>query len=91
MNIITEDFKMNYFLTVKFEDGETNIYMGKEYFIYCKYLMLNIPVNEPNLTDPLQSIDEAAEKLGWNEDGQLGLDIVFHFYNILCNRRGHRT
>ncbi len=36
MNIITEDFKMNDFLTVKFEDGETNIYVGKEYFIYCK-------------------------------------------------------
>jgi len=63
MSIVTEDFKINDFLNVKFEEGKTNIYVGKKYFSHCKYLLLNIPINEPNLTDPLQSIDEAAEKL----------------------------
>ncbi len=63
MSIVTEDFKINDFLTVKFEDGKTNIYVGKEYFSHCKYLLLHIPVNEQNLTDHIQSIDEAAENL----------------------------
>ncbi len=63
MNIVTEDFRINNYFNVKLEESKTNIYVGEEYFRHCKYLMLNISVNEPNLTDPLQSIDEAAEKL----------------------------
>ena len=63
MSIVTEDFKINDYLTVKFEDSKTNIYVGEELFTQCKYLMLEVPTDDLNLTDHIQSIDEAAEKL----------------------------
>lgn len=57
------EFKINEFITLKLEDGKTNIYVLGEKFIQCKYLLLNIPAQDLGLYDEIDSIDEAAEKL----------------------------
>ena len=57
------EFKINDLITLKLEDGKTNIYVLGEEFIQCKYLLMNIPVQDIELYDGIDSIDEAAEKL----------------------------
>ena len=57
------EFIINNFITLKQEDGKTNIYiLGKE-FIQCKYLLMNIPVQNIELYGEINSIDDASEKL----------------------------
>ena len=67
---ISKDFVVNKYLTLRLEEGETNIYVNNEYFNQCKFLLLDIPINEITELDTIESIDEAAEILGWTEDGQ---------------------
>ncbi len=69
-----KEFKINEFLTLKLEEGGTNIYMKGKLFIQCKYLMLNIPIEETERFDEIESIDEAADILGWTYDGQKGVE-----------------
>lgn len=68
-----KEFKVNDYITLRLEGGTTNIYIKGELFQQCKFLLLNIPVEEISSFDEIESIDEAAEKLGWTEDGQLGI------------------
>lgn len=57
------EFRINDFITLKLEDDQTKIYiLGKE-FIQCKYLLMNIPVQDIELYNEIDSVDEAAEKL----------------------------
>ena len=58
------EFIINDFITLKLEDGATNIYVLGEEFIQCKYLLINIPVQDIELYDVINSIDEASEMLG---------------------------
>ena len=57
------EFKVNDFVTLKLEDGKTNVYVNGEEFIQCKYLLLNVPAQDIGLYDEIDSIDEVAEKL----------------------------
>lgn len=57
------EFTINEFVTLKLEKGKTNIYILGEEFIQCKYLLMNIPVQDINKYNEIDSIDEAAEKL----------------------------
>ena len=57
------EFTINSFITLKLEDGKTNIYVLGEEFIQCKYLLMNIPVQDINKYNEIDSIDEVAEKL----------------------------
>jgi len=57
------EFVINEFITLKLEDGKTSIYILGEEFIQCLYLLMNVPVQEIELFDEIDSIDEAAEKL----------------------------
>ena len=57
------EFKINKFLTVRQEDNEVNIYVNNEKFSQCMYLLLNIPINQIQELDEINSIDEAAELL----------------------------
>ena len=57
------EFTINSFITLKLEDGKTNIYVLGELFIQCKYLLMNIPIQDIERYDEINSIDEAAEKL----------------------------
>ena len=56
-------FKINNFITLKLENGKTNIYVGNELFRQCKFLLLEIPVKEISSFDELESIDDASERL----------------------------
>ncbi len=58
------EFKINENLTLKLNDkGETRIFVAGVYFRQCKYLLLNIPVDDLTSFEELKSIDEAALKL----------------------------
>jgi len=57
------EYKINDLITLKLEDGKTNIYVNGEEFIQCKYLLINIPIQDIELYDEINSIDAAAEKL----------------------------
>jgi len=56
-------FEINEYLTLKLEEGKTNIYVAGELFRQCKFLFINIPVDAIGEYDEIDSIDEAAEKL----------------------------
>ncbi|HDZ17227.1 hypothetical protein LCGC14_1084530 [marine sediment metagenome] len=71
------EFRVNHYLVLKLENNRTNIYVGGRLFNYCKYLLLNINRNEIKEHDEIESIDEAAEKLGDSLHG-----IGFQRYQI---------
>ncbi|NVM34164.1 MAG: hypothetical protein HWN81_01125 [Candidatus Lokiarchaeota archaeon] len=58
-----EKYELNKYLSLKLEDGKTNIYIGEELFLQCKSLILNIPKNKIKELSNIKSIDEATEKL----------------------------
>lgn len=69
-----QEFIVNDYITVKLENMKTNIYVKGELFEQCKFLLLNIPTQDIDLYSEIESIDEIAEKLGWTETRQLGVD-----------------
>ncbi|KKN36692.1 hypothetical protein LCGC14_0771060 [marine sediment metagenome] len=58
-----KSFKINEYLTVKLEGGQTVIYIADRPIRKCKFLLINIPVDEFRSFDEIQSIDEVAENL----------------------------
>ena len=69
-----KEFRINEYLILRLENGSTRIYVDGVFFNQCKYLLLNIPVEEIHKTDEIDSIDKAAELLGWTEEGQEGVE-----------------
>jgi len=67
------EFKINENIALKLENRKTNIYMNGEFFDQCKFLLLEIPINNIESSEEVQSIDQAAECL----DSKLenGMDI----------------
>lgn len=57
-------FQVNKYITLRLEDGKTNIYVNGSLFKQCKFLLLEIPVNQITSLNEIESIDEAAERLG---------------------------
>ncbi|TFG00227.1 MAG: hypothetical protein EU540_05545 [Promethearchaeota archaeon] len=55
-----KEFKVNDYITVKFENRETFIYVSGKRFIQCIRLVLNIPIADVQQYDEIDSIDEAA-------------------------------
>ena len=66
-----QEFKVNEHITLKLENGKTNIHVAGKLFRQCKYLLLEIPINEVDSFDEIQSIDEAAEKLDHTMENEL--------------------
>jgi uncharacterized protein YlbG (UPF0298 family) len=67
------EFKVNEYLTLKLEKGELNqletiIYIQGKRFIQCKFLLLNIPVDELQSIEEVESVDELAEGLDHSND-----------------------
>ena len=58
-----KEFKVNDYLSLKLEGNITNIYVKERLFQQCKFLLLNIPIDEITSFDAFESIDEAADKL----------------------------
>jgi hypothetical protein len=56
-------FRINDYLYLKLENGKTNIYINNKLFNQCKYLLLNIPVEEIPKTKIIKIIEEDSEKL----------------------------
>ncbi|MBD3214279.1 MAG: hypothetical protein GF311_16835 [Candidatus Lokiarchaeota archaeon] len=56
-------YKVNQFLSVRLEEGITNIYVGGKFFNKCKYLLMTIPYDEIPKYDDIGSIDEMEEYL----------------------------
>ncbi len=77
--IIRQDeikFKINKVIELKFEDDATVIYIGGEPFNYCKYLLLNIPLDEIDKVNEINSIDEAKELLDDSMEGKKASEII---------------
>ena len=64
-----EEFKINENLSLKLEEGKTNIYVQDKLFQQCKFLLINIPVEDVNSYDEIQSVDEVAELLDHSLEG----------------------
>ncbi|MDX1799189.1 MAG: hypothetical protein R3255_11115, partial [Candidatus Lokiarchaeia archaeon] len=64
-----KEFKINDYLKLKLEGGQTHIYVKGRRFQQCMYLLLNIPVDRIEEYDEIDSIDEAAEKLDRSMEG----------------------
>ncbi len=56
-------FIVNEYLELQLENGKTFICIGGDRFDQCKFLFINIPINEIDSFDEIESVDEAAEKL----------------------------
>lgn len=78
------EFQINEYITLKLEDGKTNIYVAGEKFNQCKFLLLNIPVKKISDLNEIDSVDEAAESLSkemekpylpWGETETTGVKI----------------
>ena len=52
------DFKLNDFLTVRFEHNTTVMYVNNKPFKICKYLLMNVPLSEVH---DYESIDQASD------------------------------
>ena len=52
-------FQINPYLELKLEQGKTNIYVDGGFFQHCKYLLLNVTINDIEV-ETIESIDEAA-------------------------------
>jgi len=62
-SLVKPIFKINEYLSLRLENGKTNIYVGGRLFNQCKYLLLNIPKNNISEFKKIESIDEATNKL----------------------------
>lgn len=62
-------FKINNYITLKLENMQTNIYVKDKRFIQCKYLLLDIPTENIEDFDEIDSIDEAAKLLNHSLEG----------------------
>lgn len=60
--------KLNEFLEVRLENGRSWIYVKGTKFRQCTYLLLNIPEENVENFDEIQSIDEAEELLEYRHD-----------------------
>jgi len=72
-----KEFKVNDYLTLRLvpvwepqehEEQEIVIYVAGERFRQCRFLLLNIPVNEISSLDEIDSIDEAVAKLSRSQE-----------------------
>jgi len=58
------DFKINEYITLRFESNKTNIYINDKKFIQCKFLLLEVPLEKTVSLEELESIDEFSERFG---------------------------
>ena len=57
------EFKIDEFITLKLENGKTNIYVEEKLFKQCKFLLLHIPVKNIDELDEMETVDEVAGRL----------------------------
>jgi len=57
------EFIVNEFLSLKLEEDITMIYVAQKPFVQCKFLLLEIPIEETTSLDEMKSIDQVAQEL----------------------------
>jgi len=57
------EFIINEFMSLKLEEDITMIYVAKKPFIQCKFLLLEISIEETTILDEMESIDQVAQEL----------------------------
>jgi len=67
--ILIKEFVINEYITLRLENGNSNIYVNEKLFTQCKYLLLSIPVEEIHKYNSIESIDDAAEILDRSLEG----------------------
>ncbi|KKM22416.1 hypothetical protein LCGC14_1625570 [marine sediment metagenome] len=60
---MTQEYRINPFITIKLENNDTNIYVRNKLFNQCKILLLEIPEEKLEKTQVISSIDEAKDQL----------------------------
>ena len=70
-----KEFRVNQYITLQLEEDKTNIYVNEELFDQCKYLLLEIPIKTYEALEEIESVDEAAERLGKTLEGAGKKDI----------------
>jgi len=70
-----DKFQINKHLSIKLEGNKTNIYVDNKLFSQCKFLLLEIPLQEMKSFDEIKSIDEVAEKLDRSLEPESGMKI----------------
>lgn len=58
-----QQFKINDYITLRLEGRRTNIYVSNEKFLQCKYLLIDVPIDDIVLFDNIKSIDELSPGL----------------------------
>jgi len=58
-----KQFKVNEYLTLKFYNDNTHVYINNEVVEVCKYLLIDIPLDKVEDFDDFDSIDEVSEHL----------------------------
>lgn len=58
-----KEFAINKFLKLRLEDDKTVIYVNDRKFNQCKFLLLEIPLNEITALEDIDSIDDVAYRL----------------------------
>ncbi len=80
-----KEFKVNSYISLKFENEETILYVSGERFIQCKHLLINIPKSKFKVQSGLESIDEAEEKLKLKEPPFALIDPRVEFWGHCSN------
>ncbi len=57
------EFKVNEFITLKLENGKSNIYINGELFNQCKYILTRKKVDELEALLEIESVDELSQNL----------------------------
>jgi len=80
------EFRVNDLISLKFENGQTNIYLDNELFRQCKFLLLEIPIDKVSSFDISDSIDEAVERLDKSmEQVPIGIPTEVRFWAHCSN------
>lgn len=64
------EFEVNELITLRLEDGKTNIYFNGRLFRQCKSIILNIPKSHFKDLDDIKTINEAVERLHKSSAGR---------------------
>ena len=59
---LSTKFKVNEYITLRLEGNKTIIYIKGEQFQQCKFLNLDIKVEEVSFINDIESVDESIDK-----------------------------
>jgi len=74
-------FVVNEFITLKLENGKSNIYVLNQLFNHCKYLIVSTNVEAIEDLSKIESIDELAEETDYTKKNNGELKIPENLLN----------